>query len=664
MTYANQFMALDAKGKAKEIGLIAAGKGIQLAGKAIKAGADLAVDGLKAMYGYVKDSIPLAAEYGSQMRQAAKFVDEFRVATEGANGTKFEFTDEYKNFYNELLGIKSIYTPAQLAEIAAQNAKAQIPAAQLTESVKLSDEMGAAFDSDAQTSGAIIRELYSNQKLSIDEIRELANAVNRVENESNADALALMRIIASQGSLADIGGIDQATLAAIGATLGANNGGFADPDKIATSLKNVVMYLNGAAGRGSKARKEAMGQLGLSAAESAKVMQQEGGEFLKGLLEQTMNLPADKRLSVLGAIFGQQASGDAAKLANNLDKLDEYMKLAHNKGGSTITDEYNYTMDDPMSKYAAFQNQLMGLQIRVGSALMPGLESFMDATFGPLGELIQEMEGPIAEFGSAFGDMISTLVRDENIKNAFIELGKQAPEMLGTLLPAIPTLAKGVATVAPALADLTTEGLNMFVEMVNVTIPVIAPLLKALANGLGFAVQTLGNLISGEHGGLIGSIVATTRQNKRDKTGGSAIIGDKERAMLQLSPMPTPPLPSMNKASQPGNANWFGNSNSNIKIGGGNAAGAIYTRPTTLWGTDFAEREAEAVLPLSALDDMINNSRDGGDKYEFVYAPVYNVGPGTDMQALRQTDAQSQREFEQRFDRMRAKRGRAAFAKG
>ena len=128
--YAKQFAALDTKGKAKEIGIIAAGMGMQLAGKAISAGAKLAAQGMGAMIGYVKESIPLAAEYGSQMRQVAKFTDGFR-------DSQNKLTEEYHEFYNELLTKKSIYTPAQLAEIAAQNAKAQIPAAQLSESVDL-----------------------------------------------------------------------------------------------------------------------------------------------------------------------------------------------------------------------------------------------------------------------------------------------------------------------------------------------------------------------------------------------------------------------------------------------------------------------------------------------------------------------------------------------
>ena len=656
-TIAKQFSAIYEKGGAKavgkELGIYAAGKGMQLAGKAIKASADLAVSGLQAMYGYVKDSIPLAAEYGSQMRQVAKFVDEFRVATEDANGTKFEFTDEYKNFYNELLGMKSIYTPTQLAEIAAQNAKAQIPAGQLIDSVQLAQEIGAAFDSDAQTAGGIIRELVSNQGMNLDQVRDLADSVNRVENESNADALALMRIIASQGSLADIGGIDQATLAAIGATLGANNGGFAaNPDKIATSLKNVVMYLNGAAGKGSKARKEAMGQLGLSAAESAKMMQQEGGEFLKGLLEQTMNLPADKRLSVLGAIFGQQASGDAAKLAKNLDKLDEYMKLAHNKGGSTVKDEYNYTMEDPLNKYAAFQNRLEGLKISVGGALLPGLEAFMDEAMGPLAEASRDMAGPIAEFGAEFGRVLGIVVKDPNVKAAFKELCKQAPKMLGSLLPAIPALATGVATVAPALAELSTSALEIMVSMLNDTIPILAPALEKLANAAEWAIGIIESFTSLNPFSAVGRFKDATLAGA---TPGQALfnaIMPKTDTLMGIIGRNQNEKDEMDAAKTAETAR---------AISAATEVSANIIRTAQAAGID--PRTNLPVPPtLSQLDDIINAQ--GGGHVELTYSPVWNVTPGTDVTRLKQTDAEMQRDFEQRADRYIAKKGRVDFAKG
>jgi len=355
-----------------------------------------------------------------------------------------------------------------------------------------------------------------------------------------------------------------------------------------------------------------------------------------------------------------------AKLAENLPKLAEYLRLAYDTGGSTVRDEYLYTEKDPINQYKMFQNQLQGLQIRMGNALLPGLSNFMDEAFGPMGELIKEMEGPIGEMGTEFGKTIAILVRDPAVKKAFTELAKAAPKLITTLLPAIPDLADFAARAATALMPLTNSVLELLVNGVCMIAPLLGPIAQALGAVLNFFVGNgvgkgiMGLLLPGSSailGNPIDNFVGAAKDKEARKA--AALMADNRDMGFFKS--------TGNAAKDMALLNAYNRDNSdlhtgNIQEGGGKATGAVFTKPATIWGTQIAEREAEGIFPLSYLNELLAD-RGGGDSFHFTYSPNYTVGPGTDMRELKKTDEQQQREFERRMDRWMAKKGRLRFAK-
>lgn len=82
------------------------------------------------------------------------------------------------------------------------------------------------------------------------------------------------------------------------------------------------------------------------------------------------------------------------------------------------------------------------------------------------------------------------------------------------------------------------------------------------------------------------------------------------------------------------------------------AQGGITTGPTLAMIGEGAEQEA--VLPLSKLEGLLNtsttnqtNNRSSNSKY--VYAPVYHVAAGTDLNELKRIDKENQIDFERRI---------------
>ena len=82
--YADEFMAMDRKGKAKEIGIIAAGKAMQWTGKAIQAGAKLAAAGMRGLLNVTKESVEKAVEFESAMMGVKKVTEELQVRPDRA----------------------------------------------------------------------------------------------------------------------------------------------------------------------------------------------------------------------------------------------------------------------------------------------------------------------------------------------------------------------------------------------------------------------------------------------------------------------------------------------------------------------------------------------------------------------------------------------------
>ena len=648
LSYAKQFQGMDAKGRAKEIGILAAGKAAQLAGKALHAGARLAAAGMRELFNQTKISIEKAVEFETAMIGVKKVTSELQGETKKARA-------EYEKFSESMLVMsrKSIYTAPELIGIAEQGARGGIAYKDLQGYVDLAQTMGIAYNSDADTAGAILRDWSSkmgltmstteNGKLKKGTAEDLADAINRLGNRTNSDSLAIAKIVTEIGPLASMGGTTYKDLAAIASVLGA--GGFSgNANKMATSMKNMMLALNNV-GAGGKLRQGAFESLGLSGDAVAKMMQKDSTGTIIKVLQGIQSLSKDKQLQTLGNLFGKQSSANVGVIAKNIPNLIKALEIANENGEKdSIRAEKDIYMQGTGARYKAFQNQKDELHIRFGSVLLPGLNAFMDAASEPLAEISKDMAGPVAEMGKAFGETIGVLAKDEDVKNAFKELAMLAPEILKTLCPAIPPLAKFTANLVTAVAPLSVEILKSLVESIILLEPVLTGAAKLLAGFFGSTLFKSWKTINEEVGG---TPMELARQQWNER---------KRAKKPNAAPVSTKALIAHEQAKAQASAARLG-----IKIGGGNADGAVYTKPTTLWGVQHAEREPEGVFPLSYLNKLLGG-RGGGESYNFTYAPKYTVGPGTDMKELKKTDAQQQQDFERRMDRWMAKRKRLNFA--
>jgi len=172
-------------------------------------------------------------------------------------GETKEARAEYEKFSDAMLEMSrsSIYSASQLTGIAEQGARGGIALYEnLKDYVDLAQTIGIAYNSDADTAGAILRDWVSKMGLTMSTVGEdgeltkgtaeiLADSINRLGNRTLSDSLAIAKIVTQAGLTGKTGGMEYGELAAFAATLGAS--GFSgQEDRISTSLKNMILSLN------------------------------------------------------------------------------------------------------------------------------------------------------------------------------------------------------------------------------------------------------------------------------------------------------------------------------------------------------------------------------------------------------------------------------------
>ena len=111
------------------------------------------------------------------------------------------------------------------------------------------------------------------------------------------------------------------------------------------------MYTNLSKGESAtKAQKEMLEELGLTATGVAKGLQSDGVGTLKEVFTAIQNLPSERRVAALSTLFGQWAIEGGAKVVNNLDVYEKALADVQNPGKYTGSIKY-------MGRFSSQTNQ-------------------------------------------------------------------------------------------------------------------------------------------------------------------------------------------------------------------------------------------------------------------------------------------------------------------
>ncbi|MBB4287838.1 phage tail tape measure protein [Roseospira goensis] len=324
-----------------------------------------AAAGAYALANAIKAPITAAVDMEAAMADVGKVVD-------------FPTPDGLAAFKDELIDMSRRIPMAatDLAAIAAEAGQANIAREDLLKFTEAASKIGVAMDISAGDAGRAMAQIKTGLAMSVDEVTALADAINYLGNSQASGAPQVLDFTKRVASDAKNFGFAAEEAAALGSAMIAAG---AAPEVAATSFLNMGKALTRGASA-TKRQQEALKRLNLTAEDVARRMQEDATGMTEEVLERLAAVPAEMRAAVTSDIFGDEARA-LAPLLNNLDLFRESLGLVaeeSNYAGSAA-DEYRRFTETTESALKTLKNQAFALGDAIGGALLPPLNSAIDA---------------------------------------------------------------------------------------------------------------------------------------------------------------------------------------------------------------------------------------------------------------------------------------------
>ncbi len=395
---------------------------------------EFAAQGVKAIGGFVKDSIGLAGDFESGM------LDFQSVAGKDVDVSGLE---EFRDLFLDI-GARLPVSTSDVQQAAIEMVKggidpAIIAAGGLERNIQFA---AAAMDGDlvkaAEISSKVLGGWTDANASAADKTAFLTSATDLLTKAANASATDVeglsLGIFNSQG-IAKTAGVEFADLTTTLALLAPR---FASSSEAGNSLKNVIARLQPTTDPAT----QAMESLGLWTQETGSAFYDASGNFVgfekaSALLKESLaGLTKEQQASLLQTIFGNDAMGAAAALADGGGEA--YRAMAEALAGA------NGVLDTAALKQQGFNTSLDNakgsvetLQIRIGTVLLPILGDLLDNYITPGINALTEFAAALFGDEDAFNKLTPTMQAFITVIDAVIE-GFSEGGLLGALEQLVP----------------------------------------------------------------------------------------------------------------------------------------------------------------------------------------------------------------------------------
>lgn len=430
--------ATQAKNAIKALGLgVAAYKGIQAAGRALRSAAEDAI------------------AFESSMADVAKVVD-------GLRDKSGNLTEEYDEMKQSLLDLSTQIpmTANELAQIAAAAGQANVARDEIAQFTEDAAKMGVAFDTTADQAGEWMAQWRTAFQINQDEVTELADQINYLGNHSSTSAAKIASIVTQVGAIGVSSGFSVSELAAMGDVMSSVG---VDESSAATAIAKLSTVMTSGASATARQQK-VLKKLGFSATEMAERMTTDAQGAVLDLLGAIKQLPEAERNAALKDYFGQQSIKAIAPLYRNLDELKKHFNEVGDASlyAGSMEDEFAVRSDTTENKIQLAKNSLQRLSITIGDMFLPYIGQAADAAAKFLNKLTEfqpqieaafawimangpEIATTVAAIGTALGGLWAA-----GKVGSFLDFGKmftggvKGAKSFQTILGKLPTVLAGL----------------------------------------------------------------------------------------------------------------------------------------------------------------------------------------------------------------------------
>lgn len=291
------------------------------------------------------------------------------------------FTSEFEQWKLKIqdLSKELPLTTVQIANMIESAARMDVPKEQLAEFVRLNTQMATAFD--AANPDELVEQygkVTKNFKLSAQASRELADAINYLDDNSISKGTEIIGFMNRVSGISGIANISEKNMAALGSTL--QTAGAAE-EQSATAVNAIFTRLSQASKK--KPVKNGLSALGLSANAVELGMVKDAQGTIFKIVDALKKLPESKRLGTIADLVGTEHTKTLALLVSNTEEWRRQIELANSEAAKgSMGREFDTRMKALSSKWGIFKNRLFNINSVIGGTLAPTLERLMDKIGG------------------------------------------------------------------------------------------------------------------------------------------------------------------------------------------------------------------------------------------------------------------------------------------
>lgn len=382
--------------------LTAPARGIQQTVRNLELSASANAAQMNAMRGQMVDAAAAAWALGRALANPVQKAIAFESAMADVAKVS-DFSDlGLREFGEDLRRLSTSEIPMavnELAELAENAAASGIADGDLLEFTRMTAKAALAWGVSGGQAGEDLAKIKEALRLNIDETMLYADAINHLSDRTAStapDLTEFARRVAAQGEF--YGFSKEETLAFGAAMVSAG----AEVNVSATSFRNMGRALT--KGRNAtKSMSAAYKTLGLDSAKVAANMQKDAVGTTMEVIKRLGQLPAEMQASVMGELFGDEARA-LAPLLGNLELLERtlgYVADETDYAGS-VNEEFARRAKTTEFAVQRLKNQIDGVAIAIGNALLPAINGVADAV-GPV--LIA-----MADFAAAHPQIVQAIV--------------------------------------------------------------------------------------------------------------------------------------------------------------------------------------------------------------------------------------------------------------
>lgn len=393
-----------------------------------------ALVGMGALTGVIYTSVNAAMDFESAMADVKKVVD-------------FDTPDGLQKMSDDLLEMSTRIPIAAdgLAQIAAAAGQSGIAANEISRFTEAAAKMGTAFDITAEQAGTAMAEMRVAFGFTQDEVETLADKINYLGNTTPNAAAGLTEVVQRIGAIAKISGVSADQLAAMAGSVTS-----LAPEVVATGLKNLMTRLTAGAAA-TKPMKAAWHDLGFTAQEVAKGMQEDSEAMINAVLSSLRKLPKEEQTAYLNTLFGQEALPVVAQLMTNTELLAENLTAMGDasKYAGSMQAEFEARSATTANQLELLSNNLNVAKITLGDAFLPMINDLAK-------QLIPVIEG-FADWVKTNPDLVKNLTLAAGAIGGFI----LAVSGIGLFVSGLLAIANPVGLVVLAIGALIGIGIAL-----------------------------------------------------------------------------------------------------------------------------------------------------------------------------------------------------------